>query len=170
MESNVPRIGDLLVRNGTLSIKQVNVILEHQQRRRRPFGELAERLFDVDPQAVFDAWVQQYLCYPTRIDLDRQPIDRRVIGLLTRRQAWQLQLMPLCREEGVLLIATTLPRLAATINFAWRHFDEPILVCIAPAHQLTAHLQRWYPWPAMESEQPAMVIRRADAAAYGAAS
>ena len=55
------QIGQLLVEQGVLSAEQVEHILTVQRASHRPFGDLAERLFGIEPQAVEDAWVEQYL-------------------------------------------------------------------------------------------------------------
>ncbi len=53
-------IGQLLIEQGVLSAEQVGHILAVQKASHRPFGDLAERLYGIDPQAVEDAWVAQY--------------------------------------------------------------------------------------------------------------
>ena len=144
------RIGDLLVSRGFLSPEQVEVIVEHQQRTSKPFGELAERLFGVDPHDVEAAWVEQYLSDGTRVDLDTERGDPAVLGVLSRRQAWQFEMVPLRREDGQLIIATTVDRLPRAVNFAWRSLGEPVYLVVAEAEQLRACLGRCYPWRAME--------------------
>jgi hypothetical protein len=55
------QIGQLLIEQGVLTPTQVDHILKVQKISHRPFGDLAERLFGISPQAVEDAWVQQYM-------------------------------------------------------------------------------------------------------------
>ena len=43
------RFGDLLVESGVLRPEQRDEILEEQRLVHRPFGELAERMFGIDP-------------------------------------------------------------------------------------------------------------------------
>ena len=64
------QIGQLLIEQGVLTPKQVDHILKVQKISHRPFGDLAERLFGISPQAVEDAWVQQYLRMVGTVDLD----------------------------------------------------------------------------------------------------
>ncbi len=114
-------------------------------------------MFGVAPQAVEDAWTQQYLSYNTQIEhLDDQRVDPAVLDVLSRRQAWQLMMMPLRREDGQLILATTRQRLTRAINFTWRRLNEPVLILIAPQDQLESCLQDHYPWPAM-IDQPALI-------------
>ena len=53
------QIGQLLLEQGILTQAQVEQIVQVQKTSHRPFGDLAERLFDIDPQAIEDAWVEQ---------------------------------------------------------------------------------------------------------------
>jgi len=144
------RIGELLVEAGVLTADQVQQVLDAQRREGRPFGDLAERMFGVEPEAVEQAWVDQYLSFDTEIDLETQRIDTEVLRLLNRRQAWQFELLPLRRERGELLLATTSNRLVRAANFAWRRFQDPVMLLISCRPQLEQFLQRHYPWRAVE--------------------
>ncbi len=70
------QIGQLLVEQGALTQAQVDHILKVQKVSQRPFGDLAERLYGINPKAVEDAWVQQYLrIHGVNVDLDEVEID-----------------------------------------------------------------------------------------------
>ena len=71
------QIGQLLIEQDVLSAKQVDHILSVQRVSHRPFGDLAERLYGISPQAVEDAWVQQYMRIAGTIDLDDQKFDEQ---------------------------------------------------------------------------------------------
>lgn len=141
------RIGELLVEQGILSPKQVEHVLFVQKRTQRPFGDLAEKLFGIDPKAVEDAWVQQYIRLAGVVDLEEQRIDEECLRMLSRRQAWQFQMMPLHRQELDLQIATTPDNLVRAINFATRSIDEPVYLLIAERQQLRDFLMKHYPVP-----------------------
>lgn len=142
------KIGELLIAQGVLRGRQVEEILAEQTRSGRPFGDLAERMFGVDPKAVEQAWLDQYLGYDTRVDLRSQPVDPEVLKALSRRQAWQFRILPLRYEHGHLLAATTSDHLRRAINFAWRTLDLPICFLIAETAQLEEGLMKHYPWAA----------------------
>src|SRR5262245_21047940 len=101
------QIGQLLIKQGVLTSTQVQHILKVQKISHRPFGDLAERLFGISPQAVEDAWVQQYLRMVGTIDLDEQKFDEHCLRLLNRRQAWQFHMLPMTRSEDNISIATS---------------------------------------------------------------
>ncbi len=144
------RIGTILKKHHWLTAEQVTQILATQEHSHRPFGQLAQRMFGVTADAIEAAWVEQYLQYGTKVDLASQQIDPRVLNRLTRRQAWQLQLLPLRHEDNQLVVATCPERLARSVKFAWRRLNEPVFVVVADRLQLEEHLQLHYPWPAME--------------------
>ena len=101
------QIGQLLVEQGVLSDVQVQKILEAQKESRRPFGDIAERMFGIDPRAVEDAWVEQYLRIAGVVDLKDVKIETECLRKLNRRQAWQFHLLPTNREHDSLNLATS---------------------------------------------------------------
>ena len=155
------RLGDLLVQRGILTHAQVRFLLLHQQTSHRPLGELAEALLGVSPRAVEEAWVQQYLALGVGVDLDHQPIDPALAAALTRRQAWQFELLPLYRCGGELTVATTARRLPRAVAFAWSHFGEPVRIVVADDDQLHLHLLKAYPWAVARKLDPRGILRTA---------
>jgi len=149
-ESHVPKgiqIGQLLIEQGVLTTRQVEHILRVQKMSHRPFGDLAERLFGISPQAVEDAWVQQYLRVAGTIDLSDQKFDEQCLRLLNRRQAWQFHLLPMQRSEENLNVATSADDLVRAVNFSAKKLDEPIYFQIAERAQLKEFLMKHYPVP-----------------------
>lgn len=141
------RIGELLVEQGILSDEQVKHILQVQKAVKRPFGDLAERLYGVNPSAIEDAWVQQYVRLSGVVDLQDQEVDADCLRALNRRQAWQFHMLPLFRDEMDLHIATTSDNLVRAVNFATRTLAEPVYLRIASRQQLQDFLMKYYPVP-----------------------
>ncbi len=141
------QIGQLLIEQGVLTSRQVEHILKVQKLSHRPFGDLAERLYGIDPQAVEDAWVQQYVRLAGVIDLDDQRFDEQCLRLLNRRQAWQFHLLPMNREQDNVTVATSPESLVRAVNFSAKKLDEPIFFQIAERKQLCEFLMRHYPVP-----------------------
>ena len=141
------QIGQLLIEQGVLTEAQVNHILKVQRVSHRPFGDLAERLYGINPRAVEDAWVEQYLRTVGTIDLDQVEIDTQCLRLLNRRQAWQFHLLPLHRDDSVLSMATTADNLVRSVNFSSRKIDEPVHFMIAERGQLREFLMKHFPVP-----------------------
>ncbi len=149
------RMGELLVAAGLLTDQQVRDILAEQQRSGRPFGDLAERLFNVNPDAVEQAWVEQYLSLQTEVDLTTQEVDVEVLRVLNRRQAWQFRMLPLRRDDDELVMATCREKFVRAVNFAWRRMNDPVFFLIAQRPQLEEFLMEHYPWPGIEQLEPA---------------
>ena len=140
------QIGQLLIEQGVLTDTQVAHILKVQKMSHRPFGDLAERLYGIDPKAVEDAWVEQYLRVVGTVDLDDVEIDTECLRLLNRRQAWQFHLLPVGRR-GEMEMATDAEHLVRSVNFSSRAIDEPVHFLIAERQQLREFLMKHYPVP-----------------------
>jgi hypothetical protein len=141
------RIGELLVEQGVLNDRQVRHILQVQKATGRPFGDLAERLYGVDPHLIEDAWVEQYVRISGVVDLDEQEIDELCLRSLNQRQAWQFHLLPMHRENEELHLATSPEHLVRAVNFVTHKIDEPVFLRIAEREQLRDFLMKHYPVP-----------------------
>ena len=140
------QIGQLLVEQGVLSQAQVDHVLKVQKMSHRPFGDLAERLYGINPQAIEDAWVEQYLRIAGVVDLKEQQIETECLRVLNRRQAWQFHMLPMNREDN-LNMATSAKDLVRAVNFSGKALDEPIHFLIAERAQLREFLMKHYPVP-----------------------
>jgi len=141
------QIGELLMEQGVLTPRQVEHILRVQKESHRPFGDLAERLYGISPQAVEDAWVQQYIRMTGTIDLEDQKFDEQCLRLLNRRQAWQFHMLPMHRSDENVNIATSSDDLVRAVNFSTKKLDEPVYFQIAERKQLKEFLMKHYPVP-----------------------
>lgn len=145
-------LGEILIEQGILTRKQVEHLLNVQKTCHRPIGDLAERLYGIDPKAVEDAWVEQYLRTVGVVDLDEVRVDVDCLRALNRRQAWQFQVLPTNRDTGELNVATDAENLVRAVNFSTRALDEPVLFLIAEREQLRAFLKEHYPVPHFMAE------------------
>jgi hypothetical protein len=137
-----------LVEQGVLSPSQLRHILAVQRVSHRPFGDLAERMYGVSPEAVEDAWVEQYVASAGVADLEHLPMDSACLHLVSPRQAWQFHVVPMAREEGSLHVATDEEHLLRAVNFATRRLSEPAYFVLGESEQLREMLMRHYPVPA----------------------
>ena len=147
------QIGQLLVEQGCLTQDQVDHILKVQKMTNRPFGDLAERLYGINPRAVEDAWVEQYVRTVGVVDLEDTTVDTDCLRVLNRRQAWQFHTLPVQREGDVgLQAATSAENLVRAVNFTARKLDEPVYFMIAERKQLCEFLMKHYPVPQFIAE------------------
>lgn len=140
-------IGELLVEQGVLTKEQVRHILKVQKASHRPFGDLAERLYGIDPHAVEDAWVEQYIRTAGVVDLEAVEFDADCLRTINRRQAWQFHVLPTNREGGNFNVATDADNLVRAVNFSSRRIDEAVYFLVAEREQLRDFLMRHYPVP-----------------------
>lgn len=158
------RIGEILVERGVLSEQQVFEIVQAQKRQKVPFGVLAERMFDATLDSIEQAWVDQYHRFTGTIDLSQQRFDDRALRLISRRQAWQFEILPIGIEPtGELLMAASRSRLARAVTFAASHFEQVVYFRIAESDQLRLFLQAHYPMPEVSREMIAHARRYAQA-------
>lgn len=143
------RLGEMLVQQGLLTQDQVDLILEAQREGGGPFGHLAEALCGVDAREIEAAWAHQYEQITGRVDLAKEKIDTRVIPILDGRQAWQFGIIPLRRNGGELLMATTRSHLPRAIRFVMWHLKEPVVFVMAAPEDLERALAKHYPIPGM---------------------
>jgi len=141
------QIGQVLVEQGALTQAQVARILAMQKMSHRPFGDLAERLYGINPRAIEDAWVEQYVRVAGEVDLEQQRVDAECLRELNRRQAWQFHMLPMNRTGEELNVATDAANLVRAVNFATRRIDETVYFQIADRRQLREFLMRHYPVP-----------------------
>jgi hypothetical protein len=141
------QIGQLLIEQGVLTPDQVQHILKIQKMSHRPFGDLAERLYGINPRAIEDAWVEQYVRVAGVVDLNQQKIDEQCLRQINRRQAWQFHVLPMNRQEDNLNIATSAQDLVRAVNFSCKKLDEPVYFMIAERMQLREFLMKHYPVP-----------------------
>jgi hypothetical protein len=146
------RLGEILVKQGLLSRAQVTQILETQKVEGRPFGVLAEQMFDLDPRAVESAWVAQYAQLAGQVDPVKYPIDRSCLKLINRRQAWQFHLAPVARHGGEVVVFTDEKHLAKALRFAAATFKEPAYFQIVDSDALHELLMHYYPVPEFLAE------------------
>lgn len=160
------RFGDLLVESGVLTAEQRDEILEEQRLVSRPFGELAERMFGVDPDSIEQAWAEQYESLAGIVDPRRCEIEPAAADAVTARQAWQFKVLPLRYEHGELMLATPRANLPRALRFAATQLADACFFVIAEAEPMAEVLQDLYPMPGLGPEtllQPAPKLARRSA-------
>lgn len=156
------RIGDILVQTGVITELMRDEILEEQRIIGRPFGELAERMFAVDPDIIEQAWAVQYEGLAGVVDLAAYPIDPEATRVVTTRQAWQFRLLPLAYEHGELMICTPRQNLPRALRFAATQLADCCFFVVAELNDLAEALQRFHPMPGFGPEtlaEPAPKLR-----------
>jgi len=155
----IPRLGDLLVAQGILTPEQRDQILDAQEAEPRPFGLLAEQMFNVRPSDVEQAWADQLVAIPERIDPAIILPDRDCLALIDRRQAWQFGVLPLGRRGPDLRLCTCPTMLLKAVRFASWRLSGGCLIELAEPDRLALALQQHYPMAGLD--ETALRPRRA---------
>lgn len=153
------RIGELLLKRGLLKQAQVNAILEAQASTHRPFGEIAENMYGIDPTDIESAWVEQYAAITQKVDVLREEFDPEALKKVDRRQAWQFRVLPVRFDGTELMVATTAENLCRALRFVTRCLNDPCYLVVTGPDKLGPALERHYPLPGMNSDfvrQPGM--------------
>lgn len=151
MNKQAIRLGELLVENGALSPQQVYEITVRQQHDPKPFGVLAEEMFEVTLDSIEQAWSEQYLRQTGLIDLKHEKFPSDATSIIGRRQAWQFQMIPVRFDgEGELLIAAARGRLARAVTFVHKRLTVNPYFRIASDRQIEKYLNKLYPLACMK--------------------
>ena len=143
--SRPPRLGEVLVSRGVLTLEQVEHLLAAQQEEHRPFGLLAERIYGVAPAVVESAWAEQYAALTGRVDIFDEGIEEGSLRYVTRRQAWQFKVVPLRARPEALTVATSPPYLARAMRFVSQCLAYPAEVVLTSEGLLGEALAWCYP-------------------------
>ena len=149
MSTRTIRIGEVLVQRGILNQSQVQAILEQQQQRHRPFGELAESMYAVDPTDIEQAWVEQYAALTRHIDVREVTCEPRALKAVERRQAWQFRVLPIRFDGAEVMVATSVENLTRALRFTSRCLGLPCFHVLTDATKLGEALARHFPLPGM---------------------
>lgn len=147
------RIGEILIEQKVLNEQQVFEIVQAQKKLHLPFGVLAERMFEVSLASIEEAWVEQYHRVTGTLSLTEQVVDEAALATITRRQAWQFEILPLRFEPtGELLVAASRKRLARAVTFAANRIDHVVYFRVADSLELQQWLERYYAMPMVSGE------------------
>ncbi len=81
------------------------------------------------------------------VDLAGQVFDADAAGLVTAREAWQYRLLPLRYEDGVLVCASMLDRIADADAFIRARCSTDVRFVLAEPIQLEQKIMQRYPNP-----------------------
>ncbi|MEX0875947.1 MAG: hypothetical protein WD114_00685 [Phycisphaerales bacterium] len=158
------RLGELLVLQGALSEAQRDEILGIQRETHRPFGVIAEELFGVAPSDIEQAWASQYAMIAPRIDPVTAEIGDSVLGLITKRQAWQFGLIPVADLGGEIQFVTSRESLARALRFVGWRMNELCTFAICDLATLKRGLDAHYPFEGVDMDMVDRLMQRKPAA------
>lgn len=146
------QLGEVLVANGVLTSEQVDEALRVQKQTRRPFGAIAEELFNLPTHVVEDAWAKQYAQIAEHIDPASEVVDGVIAGMIDRRQAWQFRMLPMRLDGEEIRVVTTRKHLLRAMRFTLRHFGQACYFVLSKPEQLAEALAQHFPLPGVGVE------------------
>ncbi len=141
------RLGTILVDNGVLTDDQVKAVLNVQHRTGQPFGLICEQMYDIPPQSIEDAWATQYSARTTTVDPRLLTPEASAMETVTRRQAWQFNVLPIQWDGRELMMATTPAGLCRALRFATNVLGVPAYFVMCEPTELQDAMQMHYPLP-----------------------
>ncbi len=143
------RLGDVLVKQGVITPEQRDAIVAQQATTQRPFGWLAERMFDVDPVDVESAWAYQYESVAKTLNPMKQKVDPEALRLISRRQAWQFSVIPIKFNADEVVVCTTRDNLPRALRFVNWSVNQPCSIALTDEERLSDALSKYYPMAGM---------------------
>ncbi len=137
-------MGQILVDRGVLSDTQREEVLRAQRGTNRPFGELAESMFEVSQQEIEAVWAEQYGEIAEWVDPSLLDIPEHVLCVLSGRQAAQFAMIPIRYAGRSLVLCTTREQLPRALRFASSTFGAECTLALCESDQLISGLQRHY--------------------------
>lgn len=139
-------LGSLLVREGLITLEQLELALVDQQQIGRRLGEILVDLGWVTSRDIARALSKQYEL--DFLDLSSHPIDEGAASLLPPELAFRYQALPVTfLPDGVLLVAIADPTDVGACDELRRLLSAPIRLAVADAADLERALARLSPRP-----------------------
>lgn len=158
------RLGELLVQQGAITVEQQDEILALQRATARPFGVIAEECFGIDPCMIEQAWAAQYAMIAQRLDPTECEIDPWVLGLISKRQAWQFGFIPVERLGDEIRVVAARETLARALRFVGWRIPELCTFAVCDLAVLRRGLETHYPLPGADVELVDRFMKRRPAA------
>src|SRR5215472_13281505 len=137
------RLGELLVRSGTVDPEALQTALRRQEAGSRlPIGRLLIELGAIDEQTLTRTLAQQFglpVLYP-----DREPFDLDATSRLPAEAAFQLQALPIRSLRGKLVIAVAEPPTPNLRPLLEQWAGMPVTLALAPADALAHAIRERY--------------------------
>jgi type IV pilus assembly protein PilB len=136
------RLGEVLVRHGTITREQLNHALASQKRTRGSLGQILVKLGYVDDPGMRQA-LAVHLDIPY-LDLDRMTLDRSLSKIINRTYARRHSLVPIAASGNMLTVCMDDPTQRAVVEDLTRSTGHVITVVTASHESIRRALIRIY--------------------------
>jgi type IV pilus assembly protein PilB len=137
-----PRLGDVLLRNGSITPERLEEALAEQRSRHRPLGQLLVQLGYVTDEAMRQALgIQLNIAY---LDLDRLDLDRSLARVINRNYARRHLLVPVSCIGAVLTVSMNDPTNHAVVDDVTRSTGYIVNVVTSSQDAIKRAFKRLY--------------------------
>ena len=144
MDSDTPRIGQILCDMGVISDRDVREVLSQQRRTHQKFGQIAVNWGLAKPQQIWEAWCRQLVDRQIRIDLNEIGVDTHAVAKVPRELALSHRVLPLRLWGRHLVVALPGPEAEAILPELSEQTGCRVFHCFAKGEQLDQHLEWAY--------------------------
>ena len=137
-----PRLGELLLRHGSITQEKLDEALRQQKLKHRPLGELLVRMGFITDEALRQALsIQLNIAY---VDLDRVEIDRALSRVINRNYARRHVLVPVSCLGQVLTVSMADPTNTAVADDLARSTGHVVHVVTSTQESIRRAFKRLY--------------------------
>ena len=137
-----PRLGDVLVRNGSITAEKLEAALQMQKSQHRPLGEILVRQGMVTDEVMRQALgIQLNIPY---VDLDRVQIDRSITRIINRNYARRHLLVPVTCIGPVLTVSMDDPTKTEVVDELTRSTGRVVNVVTSSRDAIKRAFRRLY--------------------------
>jgi type II secretory ATPase GspE/PulE/Tfp pilus assembly ATPase PilB-like protein len=151
------RLGELLVRSGTVEPEALEIALRRQEAGSRlPIGRLLIEMGAISEDTLTSTLAQQFrlpVLHP-----DREPFDPDAVARLPAEAAVRLQALPVRYARGRLVIAVAEPPTPSLRPLLEKCTGTPVTLALAPADTLAHAITERYAASAVKSEPTSTAI------------
>lgn len=142
--NNVPQIGQILKQMGVLTDRDVQEIIEQQQRTGRRFGQIALAWGLATPEQVWTAWSRQLADHRQRVDIDEVGIDTNAVEQISGVIARYYHVVPLRLWGDNLVVAVPEDGNHGNLDDLPVLLDCQVHACLCDPKQIDKYLDRIY--------------------------
>lgn len=113
------RMGELLVKAGAMTNKQVHEVLQRQKETNKPFGMIAQKMFGIPAKSVWQAYARQMAVAIEETVLILEPRNIEAMTYIPLKDSYRYHMLPLRYEPqtGVLVCATSKAKFAEALQY-----------------------------------------------------
>lgn len=147
------RLGRLFVQGGLVSDKQADqLITQIAQREPHAAGAAIAQAFGIEETQVWEACAAQLVCDCPYVHLQDETLDSDCLSFVKPADAWDCLVLPLRKEAGELICATTQETLASAIALLQQTYQGPFRFVLAPLRPMEQFIAERYGYEGIDLE------------------